>query len=112
MPAELDGLYALAGCVALPTLYEGFGLPVLEAMARGVPVACSDLPVLHEAAGPAAVYFDPHAPADIARGDRARAWQRRPRGAAARAEGIVRAAGFSWAAAAEATLESYRRALA
>ena len=108
--AELEGLYALAGCVALPTLYEGFGLPVLEAMARGVPVVCSDLPVLHEVAGPAAVYFDPRAPADIAAaigrvlGDGALV-------ATLRDAGQTRAAGFSWAAAAEATLESYRRAL-
>jgi len=109
--AELDGLYALAGCVALATLYEGFGLPVLEAMARRVPVACSDLPVLREVAGPAAIYFDPRAPADIATaigrvlGDGALA-------ARLRELGETRAAGFSWAAAAAATLESYRRALA
>ena len=109
-PAELDGLYALAWCVALPTLHEGFGLPVLEAMARGVPVACSDLPVLREVAGPAAAYFDPRAPADIA------ATIERLLGSAAfaanlRRLGEIRAAGFSWALAAEATLASYRRAL-
>lgn len=108
--AELDGLYALAGCVALPTLYEGFGLPVLEAMVRGAPVACSELPVLREVAGEAAVYFDPRAPAQIAAaiarilGDGALA-------ARLRETGRTRAAQFSWAVAAQATLESYRRAL-
>jgi len=110
-PAELDGLYALAGCVAMPTRYEGFGLPVLEAMVRGAPVACSDLPVLREVAGTAALYFDPAAPAEIAAaigrllGDGALA-------ARLRELGRARAAAFSWAAAAQATLESYRRALA
>ena len=43
-----------------PSLYEGFGLPVLEAMARGVPVACSDASSLPEVAGDAALLFDPH----------------------------------------------------
>ncbi len=49
--AELEGLWRLADCAAFPTLGEGFGLPVIEAMARGVPVACSDLPVLREVGG-------------------------------------------------------------
>ena len=57
--AELEGLYRLADCVVLPSLYEGFGLPVLEAMARGVPVACSDIPALREVAGDAALPFSP-----------------------------------------------------
>ncbi len=49
-----------------PSLYEGFGLPVLEAMARGVPVACSDRASLPEVAGDAALLFDPADPAAIA----------------------------------------------
>ena len=109
-PGELDGLYALAWCVALPTLYEGFGLPVLEAMVRGVPVACSDLPVLREVAGPAAIYFDPRAPAEIAAAI-ARLLVSAAFASSLRKLGETRAAGFSWAVAAEATLESYRRAL-
>ncbi|MEA2479170.1 MAG: hypothetical protein QOJ07_1092, partial [Thermoleophilaceae bacterium] len=53
--AELEGLYAIAGCFVFPSLYEGFGFPVLEAMRRGVPVACSDRASLPEIAGDAAL---------------------------------------------------------
>ena len=58
-PADLEGLYAMAAGFVFPSLYEGFGLPVLEAMARGVPVACSDRGALAEVAGDATVLFDP-----------------------------------------------------
>ena len=57
--AELEGLYATAACVVQPAMQEGFGLPVLEAMQRGVPVACSNRSSLPEVAGAAAAYFDP-----------------------------------------------------
>jgi glycosyltransferase involved in cell wall biosynthesis len=108
---QLESLYTLADCLVVPSLHEGFGLPVLEAMTRGVPVACSDLPVLREVAGSAALYFDPRVPADIA----AKINQvLADAGLAERLRelGHVRAAGFSWSAAAEGTLASYRRALA
>jgi len=64
--ADLEGLYRLASCFVYPSLYEGFGLPVLEAMARGVPVACSDRASLSEVAGSAARIFDPEDPRAIA----------------------------------------------
>jgi glycosyltransferase involved in cell wall biosynthesis len=57
---DLEGLYGLAACAAYPSLYEGFGLPVLEAMVRGVPLASSNATSLPEVAGDAAVLFDPH----------------------------------------------------
>ena len=57
---EIEGLWAIAEAFVFPSLYEGFGLPVLEAMARGVPVACSNASSLPEVAGDAALLFDPH----------------------------------------------------
>ncbi len=107
---ELEGLYALAACVVLPTLYEGFGLPVLEAMVRGVPVICSDLPVLREVAETAALYFDPRNPAEIA-GKLDRLTSDTGLTDRLQALGIARAEEFSWAAAAAGTVASYRRAL-
>jgi glycosyltransferase involved in cell wall biosynthesis len=107
---QLDALYAAARCLALPTLHEGFGLPVIEAMARSLAVACSDLPALREVAGATALYFDPHDPRQIATSlaellsdD---ALVRRLVESARE-----RAAQFSWSAAAQGTLSSYRRAL-
>jgi glycosyltransferase involved in cell wall biosynthesis len=108
---QLDALYAASSCLVLPTLHEGFGLPVLEAMARSLPVTCSDIAALREVAGPAALYFDPHEPAQIA----ASITRLLSDGALARRladAGRVRAASFSWSAAAEGTLASYERALA
>nr|WP_242482228.1 glycosyltransferase [Thiocystis violacea] len=65
--ADLAMLVRHAVGVVFPSLYEGFGLPVLEAMTAEVPVACSRCTALPEVAGDAAIYFDPQAPADIAR---------------------------------------------
>ena len=64
--AELSGLYSNCSAFVYPSLYEGFGLPVLEALARGAPVACSRSSSLPEVAGDAALYFDPESIDDIA----------------------------------------------
>ena len=56
---QLSALYGGAVALVAPSTYEGFGLPLLEAMASGVPCACSDIPVFREVAGEAAVFFDP-----------------------------------------------------
>lgn len=58
-PAELQYLYRRARALVFPTQFEGFGLPLVEAMQCGCPVVCSDLAVLREVAGDAALYFDP-----------------------------------------------------
>jgi glycosyltransferase involved in cell wall biosynthesis len=107
--ADLEGLYAAATCFVLPSLTEGFGLPVLEAMAREVPVACSNTASLPEVAGDAARYFDPTDVEQIA----AAVIELLGSGALRdelRARGLVRARTLTWRATAEATLSSYARA--
>ena len=107
---ELDALYASAALLVLPSLHEGFGLPVLEAMARSVPVACSDIGALREVGGEAAIYFDPRSARQIAAAI-ARLLTDRDLAGRLREQGPARAAGFSWSAAATATLASYARTL-
>jgi glycosyltransferase involved in cell wall biosynthesis len=63
---ELSALLAASAAVIFPSLYEGFGMPVLEAMASGKPVLCSNVTSLPEVAGDAAIYFDPTNPRQIA----------------------------------------------
>lgn len=101
---DLDRLLRGADLLVHPSLFEGFGLVLLEAMARGVPVACSDIPSLRETAGGAAELFDPTDVEDIARGLHD-ALARRERLAAA---GLKRASSFSWDRTAERTLDVYR----
>jgi glycosyltransferase involved in cell wall biosynthesis len=106
----LRWLYQHALALAFPSLHEGFGLPVLEAMACGCPVVTSTAGSLPEVGGTAAVYVDAHDQAALSRaivdlGDAAR---RR----AARDAGLARARRFSYEATAEATLAAYRAAAA
>jgi glycosyltransferase involved in cell wall biosynthesis len=65
---ELNHLYRSAACLVFPSLYEGFGLPPIEAMSAGCPTAVATSGALPEVCGSASVYFDPKSPADIARG--------------------------------------------
>lgn len=110
--AELEGLWEVADAFVFPTLYEGFGLPVLEAMARGVPVACSNTSSLPEVAGDAAIMFDPHdVPSITAAIERILSLDGAAR-ARARARALAQTEKFTWKRAAEGTLASYARALA
>jgi len=102
--AELVELYRGAACLLQPSRYEGFGLPVLEAMACGTPVVAIDEPALREVAGDAAVFTDE---AGLAAGIRL-ALAERDRLVAA---GLERARLFSWRAAAATTLAVYREAI-
>jgi glycosyltransferase involved in cell wall biosynthesis len=108
--AELEGLYALAACVVFPSLYEGFGLPVLEAMVRGVPVACSDRSSLPEVAGDAALLFDPEDVSAITLAIERIVGDLELADRLAQA-GRDQAARFSWDRTAAQTVESYGRAL-
>jgi glycosyltransferase involved in cell wall biosynthesis len=100
---ELVRLYQSAACLVFPSRYEGFGLPVVEAMACGTPVVAAPEPALQEVAGDAAVFAE-----DLADGVR-RALAERERLSAA---GLERAKAFTWAETARLTAAVYRRILA
>jgi glycosyltransferase involved in cell wall biosynthesis len=105
--ARLDALMRGASVLAHPSLYEGFGLVVVEAMARGVPVACADASALPETASGAAELFDPHDAADVAAAI-GRAASRRDELAAL---GRRRASQLSWERTAAMTRAVYEEVL-
>ena len=105
---ELARQYRGARCLAYPSLYEGFGIPVLEAMACGTPVVTSAGGATEEVAGGSAVLVDPHDVNAIATGIE-RASSRRDE---LRALGLARAEAYSWDESARRTVEVYREAAA
>ncbi|HEX2105050.1 MAG TPA: glycosyltransferase family 1 protein, partial [Solirubrobacteraceae bacterium] len=108
---DVEGFYAAAAAFVYPSLHEGFGMPVLEAMRRGVPTACADATSLPEVAGDAALMFDPRSEDAIA--GALRALLHDPALAAdLAARGPGRAAQFGWDRTAHAAWASYERAMA
>lgn len=107
--ADMPALYGAARLVVMPSRYEGFGLPVLEGMACGTPVVCSDIAPFREVAGDAARMFDPldvDAMAAAMRG----AWTDDVWRREAAASGVTRAATFTWERCARIVLDTYREA--
>jgi glycosyltransferase involved in cell wall biosynthesis len=107
---DLPSIYSAATVAVVPSVYEGFGLPVLEAMACGTPVVSSEASSLPEIGGSAACYFDPYdvaAMADVI----GEVWGDATLRAEMREQGLVQAAKFSWERAAEETQALYERLL-
>ncbi len=104
--ADLRLAYAGAAALACPSLAEGFGIPLVEAMACGTPVAASDIPVFREVCGDAALFFDPDDEVALADSLR-RSLDPSIRAALSRA-GRDRAASFSWDQAADRWVDVYR----
>ena len=105
--AELASLYRRAACLVFPSLYEGFGLPPLEAMASGCPVAAANVAAIPEVCGDAAMLFDPNDPEAIADA----VLQADSHSDELREKGLARAAGFTWETSARAHDDVYRAAV-
>jgi glycosyltransferase involved in cell wall biosynthesis len=108
--ADLPAIYSAASLAAMPSVYEGFGLPVLESMASGTPVVSSDASSLPELGGEAARYFDPYDVEAMAEAI-GEVWSDELLRDEMREKGLVEAAKFSWERAAEETWAVYESIL-
>lgn len=106
---ELAVLYKNSLCMVFPSFLEGFGLPLLEAMDYGTPIACSDIPVHREVAGDAAIFFNPHSPENMAEVISRLINDERLRRELIQA-GQNRLQAFTWENSARKTMEVYRQA--
>jgi glycosyltransferase involved in cell wall biosynthesis len=109
--AEMVQLYNASECFVFPSFYEGFGLPILEAMACGRAVACSNTSAMPEVADGAGLLFDPRNPASITRAIADILLDSELRGRM-ESRGLQRAANFSWRKSARETLNVYREVVA
>lgn len=109
-PEDLPLLYNCAALYVFPSLYEGFGLPALEAFACGTPVAASKLTSIPEVCGDAALYFNPRDPEDMAKTIYTLVTDEAKRKESIE-KGLKRVSLFSWEKTAKITLEVYREAL-
>lgn len=108
---DLPCIYNMARLVVFPSLFEGFGIPLVEAMACGCPVVCSAVTSLPEVIGDAGLLFDPLSPADIA--DKVQmVWSNPETRAAMKDRGLERAKLFNWNDTARKTLDVYKKAIA
>jgi len=107
---DLPALYSAATACVLPSVYEGFGLPILEAMACGTPVVCSRAASLPELGGGAAGYFNPHNTDDMASVLR-EVWEDESLREEMSASGLTQSLRFSWTKAAEETIAVYEQTL-
>ncbi|MFQ5594915.1 MAG: glycosyltransferase family 4 protein [Anaerolineae bacterium] len=107
---DLPALYNAAEVLAMPSLYEGFGLPVLEALSCGTPVVTSDVSSLPEVAGDAALLVSPHDVEGISQALQ-RALTEPELRAVLRERGLIQAKQFTWQGAAETVLGIYRRVM-
>ena len=105
---SLACLYSGALALIFPSFYEGFGLPLLEAMACGCPVICSNVASLPEVAGDAAIFIDPHDDEDLAEAIHRMVFDSRIRNDF-KEKGLKRARQFSWERAAKQTLAVFKK---
>lgn len=110
MESDLPAVMSSVRAFVMPSLYEGFGLPVLEALAVGTPVACSEAPALKEVTNGAAIYFDTNNPDSISQALVNITLDESIR-AQLQADGLKRASEYSWDKVAKATFELYKTAL-
>jgi glycosyltransferase involved in cell wall biosynthesis len=106
--ADVPALYRLARALVFPSLFEGWGFPLLEAFSAGLPVACSDIPVLREVVGPAAATFDPTRSEDVA-ATLKRVWEDDGLRRELAERGRARSREFSWERTARICRAHYRR---
>jgi glycosyltransferase involved in cell wall biosynthesis len=107
---DLPYLYNLARILVFPSLFEGFGIPVVEAMACGCPVACSNVTTLPEVVGEAGVLFDPASPVDMAE-KICSVWNDSEKRQSMREMGLKRVNSFKWEDTARKTLDVYKKAI-